>query len=128
MHPNPAPQQASSDNTVGDANALPPVHTASATPAASDPGKQRNAKPKSSPGDSVPEREFGEGNYKAARDCDMAAEKFAKSGKVPAAAAAAKPRNPEEAAAMERAEAERLSHNKGVARPSVPQKPATKTP
>lgn len=57
----------------------------------------------------VPEQqrgqEFGEGNYKAAREYDKAAEAFANSGKVAAAAAAAKPKSVTEAAEMASAEA-----------------------
>jgi hypothetical protein len=50
-------------------------------------------------------RDLGEGNYKAAREYDQAAAAFAKSGKVEAAAAAAKPKNAAEAAEMVDAEA-----------------------
>lgn len=57
----------------------------------------------------VPEQQrqqvFGEGNYKAAREYDEAANAFAHSDKVAAAAAAAKPKNAKEAAEMASAEA-----------------------
>ncbi len=59
------------------------------------------------------EKEFGEGNYKAAREYDSAAEKFARSGKVDAAAKAAAPGSDAEAAAMKRAEATGRSKSKG---------------
>lgn len=58
------------------------------------------------------EQEYGEGNYKAAREYDEAAAAFAKSGKVAAAAAAAKPKSAEEAAAMASAEARGRSKSK----------------
>jgi hypothetical protein len=58
------------------------------------------------------EPEFGEGNYKAAREYDKAAEAFANSGKVAAAAAAAKPKNAKEAAEMASAEARGRSKSK----------------
>jgi hypothetical protein len=51
------------------------------------------------------EQEYGEGNYKAAREYDEAAKAFAHSDKVAAAAAAAKPKNAKEAAEMASAEA-----------------------
>jgi hypothetical protein len=50
------------------------------------------------------EKEFGEGNYKAAREYDQAAETFAKSGKVDASAKAAAPRTQSEAAELQQAE------------------------
>ena len=58
------------------------------------------------------EQEFGEGNYKAAREYDEATKAFANSGKVAAAAAAAKPKNATEAAEMESAEVEGRSKKK----------------
>ena len=65
------------------------------------------------PATSQPEQEFGEGDYKAAREYDQATEKFVRDGKVEAAAAAAKPRSASEAAAMESAEAEGRNRGKG---------------
>ena len=59
------------------------------------------------------QREFGEGNYKAARDYDKAATAFAKSGEVDQAAKAAAPRNAKEAAELRQAEAEGLDRSKG---------------
>ena len=75
-------------------------------------------KPKTNPRSGVrkvaPEKhqEFGEGNYKAAREYDEAAKAFANSGKVAAAAAAAKPTNAREAAEMAAAEARGRSKRK----------------
>jgi len=51
------------------------------------------------------EQEYGEGNYKAAREYDEASKAFAHSDKVATAAAAAKPKNAKEAAEMASAEA-----------------------
>jgi hypothetical protein len=58
------------------------------------------------------EQEYGEGNYKAAREYDEAAKAFAHSGKVAAAAAAAQPKNAKEAAEMASAEARGRSKSK----------------
>jgi len=51
-----------------------------------------------------PNKEFGEGNYKATRDYNSATERFVKSGKVDAAARAARPASAEQARELERAE------------------------
>ncbi len=59
------------------------------------------------------QQEFGEGNYKAARNYDKAAAAFAKSGEVEQAAKAAAPRNAKEAAELKQAEAEALEKSKG---------------
>ena len=58
------------------------------------------------------DQEYGEGNYKAAREYDEAAKAFAHSGKVAAAAAAAKPKSAKEAAEMASAEARGRSKGK----------------
>ena len=54
----------------------------------------------------------GEGNYDAAKEYDDAQRKFVQSGKVDAAARAAKPKSPEEEAEMKRAEEAGRSHAK----------------
>jgi len=54
----------------------------------------------------------GEGNYEAAKEYDDAQRKFVQSGKVDAAAQAAKPKSPEEAEEMKRAEEIGRSHAK----------------
>ncbi|MGH8619680.1 MAG: hypothetical protein ACREUW_18485 [Burkholderiales bacterium] len=59
------------------------------------------------------EKEFGEGNYKAAREYDQAAERFANSGKVESAAKAAAPASKAEADELQRAEARGRSKAKG---------------
>ena len=59
------------------------------------------------------DREHGEGNYKAARQYDEAVSHFARSGKVGAAARAARPRSHREANEMEKAEARGKSRSKG---------------
>src|SRR5262249_42162870 len=61
------------------------------------------------PGD----KEHGEGNYKAARQYDERTARYAKSGKVDAAARAARPRSDREAQEMEKAEARGKSRSKG---------------
>lgn len=55
----------------------------------------------------------GEGNYDASRRYDKAAHEFAESGQVEDAARAARPRTPEEAAELYRAEQAGKSHSKG---------------
>jgi len=57
----------------------------------------------------------GEGDREAAKRYDQATLDFVESGKVAAAAQAAKPANPREAAEMLAAEREGLSHSKGEA-------------
>ncbi len=54
----------------------------------------------------------GEGNYDAAKEYDDAQRKFVQSGKVDAAARAAKPQSPAEAEEMKRAEEIGRSHAK----------------
>ena len=51
-----------------------------------------------------PDKEFGEGNYRATRDYNQATRRFVESGKVEAAAKAAKPANDVEARELEQAE------------------------
>ncbi len=51
-----------------------------------------------------PNQEFGEGNYKATREYNNATRRFVQSGKVDAAAKAAKPANDAEARTLEQAE------------------------
>ena len=51
-----------------------------------------------------PNKVQGEGNYDAAKEYDDEQHKFVESGKVDAAARAAKPKSPEEAEEMKRAE------------------------
>ncbi len=58
----------------------------------------------------------GEGDYEAAKRYDDATTKFVDSGKVPAAAKAAAPRSPAEAAALLRAESRGKERAKGPAR------------
>ena len=60
-----------------------------------------------------PNQVQGEGNYEAAKQYDEAQRKFVKSGKVDAAARDAKPKSPEQAKEMERAEEAGRSHAKG---------------
>ncbi len=55
----------------------------------------------------------GEGDYEAARRYDKAAHEFAESGKVDDAARDARPKTPEEAEEMSRAERAGKSHSKG---------------
>ena len=55
----------------------------------------------------------GEGNRDASRRYDKAAHEFAQSGKVDDAARAARPRTPEEAEELYRAEQAGKSHSKG---------------
>ena len=55
----------------------------------------------------------GEGNYDATRRYDKSTRDFVESGKVEDAARSARPKNAEEAEAMERAEREGQSHSKG---------------
>ncbi len=55
----------------------------------------------------------GEGNYDATHRYDRSAREFVEAGKVDEAARAARPRGPEEAADMERAERAGKSHSKG---------------
>lgn len=74
---------------------------------------QQGAPKKAGAGTARPDREHGEGNYKAAREYDRATAAHAKSGKVEAAAKAARPRSPREAEEMERAEAAGKSRSKG---------------
>ncbi len=59
------------------------------------------------------EREFGEGNYKAARNYDRAATAFAESGRVATAARAAAPATRQEAEELKRAEREGQRRSKG---------------
>ena len=51
-----------------------------------------------------PDKEFGEGNYRATREYNQATRRFVESGKVDAAAKAAKPANEAEARELEQAE------------------------
>ena len=66
----------------------------------------------------------GEGDYRAARRYDKAAQEFAQSGKLADAAQHAKPATPEEADELKRAERAGKSHSKGedpaVTRPQRP--------
>lgn len=55
----------------------------------------------------------GEGDYNAGRRYDKAAHEFAESGKVEEAARDARPKTPEEAEEMSRAERAGKSHSKG---------------
>lgn len=55
----------------------------------------------------------GEGDYDAARRYDKAAHEFAESGKVEEAARDARPKTPEEAEELSRAERAGKSHSKG---------------
>jgi hypothetical protein len=55
----------------------------------------------------------GEGDYDAGRRYDKASREFAESGKVEPAAHDAAPADADEAAELERAEAEGKSHSKG---------------
>lgn len=55
----------------------------------------------------------GEGDYEAARRYDKAAHEFAESGKVEEAARDARPKTPEEAEALSRAERAGKAHSKG---------------
>ena len=74
---------------------------------------RRPAKAKSSTGIARGDREHGEGNYKAARKYDEGVSRFARSGKVEAAARAARPRSQREADEMEKAEVRGRSRSKG---------------
>ncbi len=73
----------------------------------------------------------GEGNYDASRRYDKAAHDFAQSGQVDAAARAAHPGSPEEAAELLAAEQAGKSHAKGedpaVATPALPITPNVST-
>jgi len=60
-----------------------------------------------------PDKEFGEGNYKATRDYNERTQRFVKSGKVEEAANAARPRDRKEEQDMARAEDIGRSHAKG---------------
>ena len=60
-----------------------------------------------------PNKEYGEGNYKAAREYNDATAEFAKSGKVDEAAANAAPRSPQEREEMEKAERAGRKKSKG---------------
>ena len=51
-----------------------------------------------------PDKEFGEGNYKATRVYNEATRRYVQSGKVSAAAKAARPANENEAKELQRAE------------------------
>jgi hypothetical protein len=51
------------------------------------------------------EKEYGEGNYKASREYNEATKRFVESGRVEDAARKAQPKNAQEAAEIERAEA-----------------------
>ncbi len=116
-----APLKANETEPADNRNIIAQVHAGTAAPVADAATKDRNAGPKPAPAVPGSEREFGEGNYKAARNYDEAAAKFAKSGKVAAAAAAAAPRNPGEAAAMKRAEEEGARHDgKGTTPAAAP--------
>jgi len=55
----------------------------------------------------------GEGDYDAARRYDKAAHEFAESGKVEEAARDARPKTPEEAEELSRAERAGKAHSKG---------------
>lgn len=113
MHAKAAPQKGTDTKVGGEAKHIAKVQTSTGTPAANRSIKNRRVEPESRLKPAIAEREFGEGNYKAAKRYNQAAAQFAKSGKVAAAAAAAKPHNPGEAAAMERAEADGRRHGKG---------------
>lgn len=68
----------------------------------------------------------GEGNYDGTRRYDKAAHEFAESGKVEEAARAARPRSPEEAEELIRAERAAKSHSKGEDPVSAPKLPLPK--
>jgi|GEM_PF-2285317 len=121
MNKSNTPRKGSETEPADNRSIIAQVHAGTAAPEAAAAVKDRNAEPKPAPEMPESEREFGEGNYKAARNYDKAAEKFAKSGKVAAAAAAAAPRNPGEAAAMKRAEEEGARHDgKGTTPAAAP--------
>ncbi len=60
-----------------------------------------------------PDREHGEGNYKATRQYDDATTEFVKSGRVEDAAAKANPRNPRDQEEMKDAEQAGRDRSKG---------------
>ena len=93
-----APQNGSDSKVAAEGKHIAKVHTSTGTPAANSSIKNRRIEPASRSEPSIAEREFGEGNYKAAKSYDQAAAQFVKFGK---------------AAALERAEAEGRSHSKG---------------
>jgi len=62
---------------------------------------------------SAKDKEHGEGNYKASREYNDATKKFVESGKVEEAAGKAKPKNPQEARELDKAEEAGKSHAKG---------------
>ncbi len=64
----------------------------------------------------------GEGDYEAARRYDKAAHEFAESGKVDDAARDARPKTPEEAEELSRAERAGKAHSKGEDPSSAPLK------
>jgi hypothetical protein len=84
--------------------------------------QQQGAAKKAAAGTARHDREHGEGNYKAAREYDRATGAYARSGKVEAAARAARPGSPREAEEMERAEAAGKSRSKGEDAPRVRQR------
>lgn len=59
-----------------------------------------------------PNKEYGEGNYKASREYNDATKKFVESGRVDDAARAAAPKSDAEAKAMQDAEATAKQHAK----------------
>jgi hypothetical protein len=60
-----------------------------------------------------PNREYGEGNYKASREYNEATRQFVESGRVDEAARDAQPRNPEEREELRRAEKAGRRRSKG---------------
>ena len=60
-----------------------------------------------------PDKEFGEGNYKATREYNAATREFVKSGRVDDAVKQAQPRNPQEQDELKRAEQAGRSKSKG---------------
>lgn len=81
----------------------------------SEKGKHEKAKqqPKSHDVEQKPDKEHGEGNYKATRQYDDATKEFVKSGQVEDAASKASPRNPQEKEEMENAERAGREKSKG---------------
>lgn len=84
------------------------------------PDKRQQADADEHAAGSNPNKEYGEGNYKAARQYNEATREFAQSGKVEPAAEEARPRSPQEARELAEAEAKGRSHSKGEDAPPKP--------
>ena len=98
MHANAAPQKRPDTKVPNDRQHTAKVQNSTGALAANSSTKSRRVEPAARSEPAIAEREFGEGNYKAAKSYDQAAAQFVKFG---------------EAAALERAEAEGRSHRKG---------------